>query len=397
MKKMFMTAAVCLVCLSAMAQAMTALWDAGQLAEARKNIKGPKYAVALTRLLKAAETELKSGDYSVMMKKKTAASGDKHDYLSQARYYWPDPTKPDGLPYINRDGESNPELNELDRIRLGAMADRVVNLTLAWYFTGKDEYAKGAVRQLRTWFIDKKTRMNPNLNYAQVVWGQNNNKGRKYGVLDGYSFVKMLDAVRLLGGSKAFKAADKKALKAWFTEYMRWLLTAENAIEESQTENNHSTAYDSQLLAVASYVGDRKVMAGILSGFTNRRLLPQIKEDGSQPRELARTLGFGYSQYNLTHILDIMQVAKAERIAVGGDTDEALRIVERAFDFLVPYLGKTVEAWPYKQISGWDGKQVELAYDCYRLYKLTGKQAYLDAFNKVKTDGSDLFTLLYVK
>ena len=34
---------------------------------------------------------------SVMMKDKVAASGDKHDYLSQARYVWPDPTKPDGM------------------------------------------------------------------------------------------------------------------------------------------------------------------------------------------------------------------------------------------------------------------------------------------------------------
>lgn len=67
---------------------------------------------------------------SVMMKEKVPASGNKHDYMSQARYYWPDPTKPDGLPYVSRDGESNPELNKLDRNRLGATASRVTTLAL---------------------------------------------------------------------------------------------------------------------------------------------------------------------------------------------------------------------------------------------------------------------------
>ena len=66
-----------------------------------------------------------------MMKEKTPSSGDKHDYMSQARYFWPDPAKPDGLPYINRDGISNPELNKLDRNRLGTTANRITTLALA--------------------------------------------------------------------------------------------------------------------------------------------------------------------------------------------------------------------------------------------------------------------------
>ena len=51
-----------------------------------------------------ADEALESESLSVMMKKKTPASGDKHDYMSLARYYWPDPSKPDGLPYISVTG-----------------------------------------------------------------------------------------------------------------------------------------------------------------------------------------------------------------------------------------------------------------------------------------------------
>ena len=45
---------------------------------------------------------------SVVEKTLTPATGNKHDYLSLSPYYWPDPTKPNGLPYIIHDGIVNP-------------------------------------------------------------------------------------------------------------------------------------------------------------------------------------------------------------------------------------------------------------------------------------------------
>ena len=84
----------------------------------------------LSELTKQADKALNAHHLSVMMKDKTPPSGDKHDYLSQARYFWPDPTKPDGKPYISRDGVSNPELDKLDRNRLGEMANNVTTLAL---------------------------------------------------------------------------------------------------------------------------------------------------------------------------------------------------------------------------------------------------------------------------
>ena len=60
--------------------------------------------------------------------------------------------------------------------------------------------------------------MNPNLEYAQMIPGHNNDKGRCYGLIDTYSFIEMLDAVALLEQSKAFTAKDSKQLKKWFAE-----------------------------------------------------------------------------------------------------------------------------------------------------------------------------------
>src|ERR1039458_4379832 len=66
---------------------------------------------ALDTLVQQADRELKTGPLSVMHKKLTPSSGDKHDYMSVGPYWWPDPSKPDGLPYIRRDGVINPDRN----------------------------------------------------------------------------------------------------------------------------------------------------------------------------------------------------------------------------------------------------------------------------------------------
>ena len=108
-------------------------------ANVKRSIREPFYATAYETLKKEADRLSDAQPLSVMMKEKTPASGDKHDYMSQARYFWPDPAKPDGLPYINRDGISNPELNKLDRNRLGTTANRITTLALAWYFSEEEK------------------------------------------------------------------------------------------------------------------------------------------------------------------------------------------------------------------------------------------------------------------
>ncbi len=46
------------------------------------------------------------------------------------------------------------------------MSNDVSTLALAWYFTQDNRYAQKAAAQLKSWFIDPQTRMNPNLQYA---------------------------------------------------------------------------------------------------------------------------------------------------------------------------------------------------------------------------------------
>lgn len=375
------------------------IWNPTHLANVKQSIHQPFYATAYEGLKAEADRLLDVRPLSVMMKEKTPASGDKHDYMSQARYYWPDPSKPGGLPYIARDGESNPELNKLDRNRLGATANRVTTLSLAWYFSGEEKYAQKATELIRTWFFNKDTRMNPNLEYAQMIPGHNNGKGRCYGVLDSYSFVEMLDAVKLLETSKSFTAKDAKELKAWFGKLLNWILTSPQGQEESRQANNHSTAYDAQVIAIALYTGNLKVAREVINSVPTKRIYTQIEPDGRQPYELRRTLAFGYSQYNLTHLLDIFCMAQKIGLKIDDATSADGRNFYKAMDFLAAYVGKDVKDWPYQQISEWDYKQQEFCKDLYRTSLLNpSRKDYLRLAQAHRViDRADRFNLLYVQ
>ena len=122
---------------------------------------------AFDQLIKEAEAALLEGPFSVTNKTQVAPSGNKNDYASYSRYWWPNPETENGLPYIRRDGETNPDSQDLkksDRPRIGAFGANTETLGLAYYFTGEKKYAEKAAQLLRVWFINENTKMNPNVN-----------------------------------------------------------------------------------------------------------------------------------------------------------------------------------------------------------------------------------------
>lgn len=301
---------------------------------------------------------------SVMQKKEAPAYGDMHDYMSLARYAWPDPNSPDGLPYIHRDGLSNPELELFDRHPLGLTADRITSLANAYKATRNERYARKATQLIRTWFLDEATRMNPNLRYSQVVKGQNNGLGRSMGLIDVYSFVPMLEALPALEASEAFTEKDAKALKSWFADLFQWMTTDSLALEASSLKNNISVAYDAECIAFAHYVGDFSSLYKIAHSFREKRLCPQIAADGSQPEELGRTLAYHYSAYNIHHMLDASRIAAEEHEYVAGYKE-----IKSAIDYLLCYTGdKEAKEWPYQQISGMEEAQRLFSCDAMDFY-----------------------------
>jgi hypothetical protein len=352
-------------------------------------------ADAIAGIVRDADKQLMAPCPSVTDKQRLAPSGDRHDYFSMARYWWPDPSKPDGLPYVRKDGQVNPETQDLDRQVLGQFEKMLRVYALAYFYTGKEEYAAKGWDLIRTWFINKKTRMNPTMAYSQVRMGHNNNHGSNSGLLDGYSFLIVPDALQILSASKGAKQKDIDAVRAWFTEYLQWMLSSPQGIKENAAKNNHGTAYHIQVAVYAAFTGNDSIAQTYLSSFPELRILPQVEEDGRQPQELARTRAFGYSCYNLKHYLDMMDICRLRGADMMADTLTAQRI-EAAIDFLVPYLGKPVSAWPFRQIADWEKEQQTLCWILYRADRYFPQKGYKELFRQYSTAKSkDRNFLLY--
>ncbi|TVP98201.1 MAG: glycosyl hydrolase family 88, partial [Balneolaceae bacterium] len=129
----------------------------------KSNLDDPFYQQELNRLTEGADMLVARNDYQfVTDKTQLPPSGDNHDYMSIARYLWPDAS---GAYTINRgDGITNPEIYNYDRPRLADISSAIYTLSLAWYFSNNEEYARKASELIHGWFLDETTRMNPNMN-----------------------------------------------------------------------------------------------------------------------------------------------------------------------------------------------------------------------------------------
>ena len=330
------------------------LLDAKQLQENKLLIQknDPRLAPAMSKLEQDAKKALKSETYSVTRKGVTPPSGDKHDYMSQAPYFWPDPKSPNGLPYIRRDGERNPEINKItDHHTLDQMIGAVETLALTYYFKGDEAYVAKAAQLLRAWFLDEATRMNPNLEYAQYVPGVNT--GRGIGLIETHGLTRVVDALGLLAGAKAWTVADQRGVQAWFTNFLQWMQESKNGQAEAAAKNNHGTIYDVQIVSYALLVGKRELATEVLKTAQKKRIAFQIEPDGRQPLELARTKTWSYSRMNLNGMMQLARLGENVGVDLWHFHTTDGRRLQRALDYLTPYaLGE--KKWPHDQLGEWE-------------------------------------------
>ena len=305
------------------------------------------YKAAYEDLLQRADRTLGKPLYSVMSKTLTPDSGDKHDYMSFGPYWWPDPKKEDGLPFINRDGEVNPASRDSrsDRPKLSALTDELKILSMAYYLSEDNKYSERGAALINTWFLDKKTRMNPNLNYGQAIPGRT--KGRGIGIIETRKLDKIVDALILFSGSKEFTDDIIRGTKKWLNDYLTWLLTSKNGQDEAKTKNNHGTWYDFQVAALALYCDRKDDALTVFKRVDSLRIPKQIKEDGSQPHELARTRSFDYSKMNIQGFLKLARLAEHLDFDLWNSNEKRLL---KAVLFLEPYSNEEMK-WPHKQIK----------------------------------------------
>jgi hypothetical protein len=328
------------------------LLDGKQLQATRQRIRaGEKsLAPAWAKLEREAQKALQAGPFSIVNKEVTPPSGDKHDYMSQAPYFWPDPKSANGLPYIRRDGERNPEINKItDHHSLDQIESTVETLALAYYFKSDEAYAARATLMLRAFFLDPATRMNPNLQYAQYIPGVNT--GRGIGLIETRGLTNVVDAIGLLQGSKALTEADQRGLQDWFGKFLQWMLDSKSGRDEAASRNNHGTYYDLQITSFALFVGRKDLATKTLQEVRQKRIAVQIEPDGREPLELARTKAWSYSTGNLDGLMWLATLGERLGVDLWRYQTTDGRGIRKALAFLIPVaLGD--QKWQYQELGG---------------------------------------------
>src|SRR5882724_4233446 len=304
------------------------------------------------RVLKAAKEYLSEQPITITASSSPRSAGGLHDFFSEADYWWPDPANPNG-PYIQRDGMSNPN-NFVDHRRaLMRLSVQVPALVAAWKLTRDKRYAQHAALHLRAWFIDERTRMNPNLQYAQAIHGRVT--GRGTGIIDTIHLVEVARAIEVLENSRALTQADLKSIKQWFADYLKWITTHPNGLEERDAKNNHGTCWIMQVAAFARLTGDTALMDYCGNRFKTVLLPDQMAADGSFPLEMKRTKPYGYSLFNLEAMATICQILSTPKYNLWTFELADGRGMRRAMEFMSQFI-RNKKTWPL---------QPDVMYDQY--------------------------------
>lgn len=313
------------------------------------------YHDALKYTLARADKALKRAPNPVTNKPNAGPSGNLHDYLSIGPYWWPDPTKVDGLPWIRKDGEVNPLTrgNNTDQTRASTFLNDLGALNLAYLYatkaTTKSAYLKKSQQLIKLWLIDSNTKMNPHLNFAQGVPGKST--GRPFGIIEWEKISNIITSIELLTHSNSVHQTFIQQANSWLTEYLNWLLTSKIGMQEAATKNNHANWYDYQVLGLMIHLGQTEQAIHYSQTLKHKRINSQINADGAQPYELARTKSINYSSMNLMAFLKVAELADKLGVDLLNHQGPEGQSIKLAVEYLLPYVQGKKE-WQYKQLGG---------------------------------------------
>lgn len=359
---------LCIVLLSLLSvvlslpEPQTFLWNPKDLVSLKTKVlnNDPSLMPIVKSVDNLAKALLQQTAWSVMDKKFIPPSGDKHDYMSLDKYYWPCNVNPNssepitappvcnnatGLPYIQHDGYTNPEMHLYDHDGLEDLMEAVVNLGTAYYFTDNEDYVTKAAYFLNVYFVDPATKMNPNLNFGHFIPGVTN--GSHGAVIDLYTFPEMLEAVALLRLSPKWPSDLDTSLKSWFAAYGDWLENSDLGKQEKKAQNNHGVWYDVQTGFIALHTGNTDLASSITKEAVTTRVEKQITSNGELPQELARTKSWSYSEFCLDAFFHLGILSTWTPTNLWTAVNSRIRT---ALDWQFPYI-ELKKQWTYPQIE----------------------------------------------
>ena len=337
-------------------------------------------AGALESLRKSADSAMKKGPWSVVDAPSAPPGEDKRTYATLSRYWWPNPSTANGLPYVRRDGHTNPQVSDYpDEAYLNSTIDTASTLAHAYSLLGDERYAERATYLIDYFFTDPVTGMEPNFTFAQFIPGRSSIAGD--GILDSRGVIRVLDVVSLLQGSHAWTGGDAKAMRMWLSSLLNWLISSPAGQAAEVAPNNHGTWYADEVTALALYLGDTVTAVDAVERYVTQLLNGQITSDGHQPLELARTNSWNYSTFNLVAATNLATTARYLGIDLYRCTGTSGTSIAQAVHFVLPY-ATGERRWSFPQSSSFDASLA--AYPVYLAASVFGDKKAAQALPHIQ-------------
>jgi hypothetical protein len=331
-------------------------------------------------ILAKANEDLNSKPVTVTAFHSERSAGGKHDFFSEADYWWPDASNPTG-PYVQKDGQTNPANFSEHRLAMIRFSQMVGNLTSAYLLTKDNKFALKAIQHCKAWFVDTTTKMNPSLLYAQAIKGKVT--GRGVGIIDMIQMMEVAQSVLVLEKQHAIKSTDLIEIKKWFQQYLQWVTTHPYGIDEREAKNNHGTCWTMQVAVFAKLVNDTSLLNYCDNRFKTLLLPSQMDVNGSFPLELKRTKPYGYSLFNLDAMYTLAHVLSTKENNLWAFKTTNGLSLKKGIEFLYPFVADK-NSWTLpKDIMYWENWPVAHPFLLFG-YAAYGNQDWLNTWSKLE-------------
>ncbi|MGD6778621.1 alginate lyase family protein [Sutcliffiella horikoshii] len=290
---------------------------------------------AIDGLRKQADLLMHLNDVSVIEKSEVPQGISKNDYLSYAKYWWPNPESSNGLPYIRKDGEVNPECysENSDLNRLETFSNSTFLLALTAYFTGERTYASKARNLVKVWIMDPVTRQNPNFEYAQLIKGANNQ--RYAGLVESRRLIYVCEAIKILEHLNYLTSEEVSICKKWYSDLLDWFLTSKQGINARKSKNNIGFWTDLQKVVFAHFCDRQEIANETLSNCVLPRMEEQIDPSGKMDKELERSKPYDYVAFTLLALAELYSVSEKTELSLEAFSENEGSNFQNAHDWFM--------------------------------------------------------------
>lgn len=168
---------------------------------------------------------------------------------------------------------------------LREVSTRTAALTVAWRLTGTAAYLQAAQAQLRVWCVAPATRMNPTLeNDAPKT--EDEVDLRRNPLRFTLALAELARAASFVCAAAITDPEDAKAIRAWFTELLRWFSDSERSGIARDSPRADSVFWAMQAGELSRFVGNDTVWRDCGHRFRDK-LLRQLHLDGNFPYALS--------------------------------------------------------------------------------------------------------------